>query len=109
MLPCSSITSRLPALWCSPSTFWVTRVSSEASSCISGDGQVARVGTALRATSLRRHAYQSQTSPGSRSESLRGRELLRIEAFPEPGLGLAEGRDAALGGDARSGKHDRAA
>ena len=22
-LPCSSVTSRLPAAWCSPSTFWV--------------------------------------------------------------------------------------
>jgi hypothetical protein len=39
-------------------------------------------------------------------ERLRGCELLRVVALPEPGLGLAEGRHSALGGDAGARQRD---
>ena len=39
-------------------------------------------------------------------ERLRGSELLRVVALPEPGLGLAEGRHPALGGDAGARQRD---
>jgi hypothetical protein len=41
-------------------------------------------------------------------ERLRCRELLRVVALPEPGLGLAEGRDPALGRDSGAGQRDDA-
>src|SRR5215212_4131929 len=44
---------------------------------------------------------------GIAGERLRCREFLGIEARPQAGLGLSKGRNAALGGDARSGENDR--
>ena len=54
----------LPAAWCSPSTFWVTRVQSGRIDCISPIALCPRFGSAA-ATISRRHAYQFQTSAGS--------------------------------------------
>ncbi len=68
MLPCNSITSRLPALWCRSSTFCVTRVRSGTSSRIREIARCPGLGRAS-ATSLRRHAYQSQTRLGSLSKA----------------------------------------
>ena len=42
---------------------------------------------------------------GVSGKRLGGRELLRVEARPEPGLGFAERRNTALGRDARAGQH----
>jgi hypothetical protein len=39
-------------------------------------------------------------------ERLRGSELLRVVALPQPGLGLAKGRHPALGGDAGTRQRD---
>ena len=45
---------------------------------------------------------------GVSGESLRGRELLRVVALPEPGLRLAERWHPALDRDAGAGQHDDA-
>jgi hypothetical protein len=86
-----------------PSTFCVTRVkpgirrSSSARALCPGSASAA---------SFRRHSYHSQTRRGSPANALGGRKFMRMEAGPEPGLGLAEGRYPALGRYAGAGQRD---
>ena len=47
-LPCSSVTSALPAAWCRPSTFWVMTGPEDAPPLQVGDGVVGGVGLGVR-------------------------------------------------------------
>ena len=58
-------------------------------------------------TTARRWAYQPCTSTGLRRNARDVRQLLGPELLPQP-AGVAERRDAALGGDARAGEHGHA-
>ena len=104
----TSDSGSLPAAWCRPSMFWVTRVCTFATALELGDGAVP--GVRLRVPHLATAAGSATraAAPRDRHVVLQRRGLLGRGVLRPHAVRPAEVGDARLGGDARAGEdHDR--
>ena len=103
-LPCSSTTSRAPAAWCSPSTFWVMIAAEQAAALHLGHGLVAVVGSGPGDVPPAQVAARPVPLPGRGGA---GERLVGHGLGPPGQAGRAAVvGDAGFGGQPRPAQHD---